>query len=171
MPYYEQLNAIEVWTLACSILFSVVYCVLVTNILVHLWFQAYIFKFILDNRPSLTFKFISKKNLLEHNLTSSSHNESIIWSTRYNAKNNNLLCYSKWRENALFNNAYEINMLLFVCINQFMPLLPRTNGNVLFSSSSLCILSSACMKRIAIAINVVPWTQYTTQCWKICFEK
>ena len=55
-------------------------------------------------------------------------------------------------------------MLLFVCINQFMPLLPRTNGNVLFSSSSLCILSSACMKRIAIAINVVPWTQYTTQC-------
>ena len=72
--------------------------------------------------------------------------------------------YSKWRENALFNNAYKINMLLFVCINQFMPLLPRTNGNVLFSSSSLCILSSACMKRIAIAINVVPWTQYTTQC-------
>ena len=50
-----------------------------------------------------------------------------------------------------------------------MPLLPRTNGNVLFSSSSLCILSSACMKRIAIAINVVPWTQYTTQWLKNIF--
>ena len=61
LPYYEQLNAIEVWTLACSILFSVVYCVLVTNILVHLWFQAYIPKFILHNRPSLNSKFISKE--------------------------------------------------------------------------------------------------------------
>ena len=135
-----------------------------TNTLVHLWFQAYILKFILHNRPSLSFKFISKERPAR--TRKNIHIDRTIWSTRYIAKNSNLWCYSKWRENALFNNAYKINMLLFVCINQFMPLLPRTNGNVLFSSSSLCILSSACMKRIAIAINVVPWTQYTTQCWQ-----
>ena len=113
--------------------------------------------------PSVTLKLNSKGKPAR---TQIGYYERIIWSTRYNAKNNDLWCYSKWRKNAFFNNIYKINMLLFVCINQFMPLLLHTNGNVLFSSSSLCILSSACMKRIAIAINVVPWTQYTTQCWQ-----